>query len=384
MSLFLFTFFLLYAGMHFYAFSRAKAAIAFGAGTGVLVGLCMVLMIMAPLIIRFLEKSGYEAAARTAAFAGYTWLGILFLFSSYAFVLDVYRFVAWGAGALTGREVSALLPSQRLLFFIPLFLSLLSSAYGFLEALHIRTEHIVIETPKVPTSVGRIRLVQISDVHLGLIIREDRLKRILEKVKDSGADILVTTGDLVDGQVCRLNGLSDLLRQINPRFGKFAITGNHEFYAGFDNARCFTEDAGFTLLRGESVPVAGFVTIAGVDDPAGKFFNMNRRISEHDLLSGVSPDNFVILLKHRPLVDPEAAGLYDLQISGHVHKGQIFPFSILTWIYYPHQAGFVRINDRGSLYISRGAGTWGPPIRFLSPPEIAIIDLVPPKSGTLR
>ncbi len=384
MSLFLLTFFLLYAGMHLYAFLRAKTAIAFGTGAGIVVGLFLFLMITAPVLIRFLEKAGYEAAARIAAFAGYSWLGILFLFSSYAAAFDIYRLIVWGAGALAGKGVSAFLPSQRLIFFIPLFLSLLTFVYGFVEALNIRTEHIVIETPKAPTAAGRIRLVQISDVHLGLIIREYRLKRILEKVKEAGADILVSTGDLVDGQVCRFNGLSDLLRQINPRFGKFAITGNHEFYAGFDNSRCFTEDSGFTLLRGEAVPVAGFITIAGVDDPAAKFFGLSKNISEHELLSEVSQENFVVLLKHRPLADARAAGLYDLQISGHVHKGQIFPFSILTWLYYPHQSGFVRINDRSSLYISRGAGTWGPPIRFLSPPEIAIIDLVPPKSSTLR
>ena len=89
-------------------------------------------------------------------------------------------------------------------------------------------------------------------------------------------------------------------------------------------------------------------------------------------------DKFTILLKHRPVVDKNAHGLFDLQLSGHAHKGQIFPFSLLTWLYYRHtlHAGTLRLVDDSYLYVSRGAGTWGPPIRFLSPPEVTVIELV--------
>ncbi len=374
MTLFLAVFFLLYGGMHLYAFLKAKAALSFGPGIGVLLASFMVLMIAAPFLIRFFERSGMEPPARLVAYIGYTWLGVLFLFSSYSFAFDGYRILISAGGLITHKDLSFLVLSVRTVFFLNLVLSLLTSAYGYFEARNIRTEHVEIRTNKIPQAVGRLRIVQISDVHLGLIVREERLKRILDIVKKADPDIFVATGDLVDGQVSELNGLADLLREISPRYGKFAITGNHEFYAGFEQARSFIRDSGFTLLRGEGV--SGIINVAGVDDPAGEMLGLSRKVSEKDLLSGLPRDKFTLFLKHRPLIDRSAIGFFGLQLSGHVHKGQIFPFTILTWLYYPIMSGFVSVGDGSYLYVSRGAGTWGPPIRVFAPPEVAVIDLV--------
>ena len=88
------------------------------------------------------------------------------------------------------------------------------------------------------------------------------------------------------------------------------------------------------------------------------------------------PDRFTLLLKHRPAVDPDSLGLFDLQLSGHVHKGQIFPFNMLTYLFYPVRTGFTLYSLNTALYVSRGTGTWGPPIRFLAPPEVTVIELI--------
>ena len=250
------------------------------------------------------------------------------------------------------------------------------ATYGYFEALDIRTEMVIVKTPKIPKSIGRLRVVQISDVHLGLIVREERLKSILNEVKRSEPDLLVSTGDMVDGQINSMTGLAELLREINPRYGKFAVTGNHEFYAGLENSLDFLKKAGFKVLRGETISVAGILNIAGVDDPAGKQFGLFAEVPEKRLLSTLPKGTFTLLLKHRPVVDKDARGLFDLQLSGHVHKGQIFPFSIITRLFYPVRAGEMNIIDGASLYVSRGSGTWGPPVRFLSPPEVTVIDLV--------
>jgi predicted MPP superfamily phosphohydrolase len=375
-NLFLFTFFLLYAGLHLYTFLKAKAAIGFGPAWGVCLGLFMLLMIFAPFITRFLERSGSENAARVSACVGYTWLGLIFLFSSYAVMMDIIRLALSAAGFLFGREPSASAVSPSYRFFLPLVLAIITSVYGYFEARDITTQRVTIRTSRIPAAVGRLRIVQISDVHLGLIVREERLKKILAIVKEAHPDILVSTGDLVDGEICRLNNLSGLLAAIRPRYGKYAVTGNHEFYAGFEQAKCFTEDAGFAFLRGEVVIPEGLITIAGVDDPAGRTFGLSKNISEEVLLGDLPKDKFAILLKHRPLVDEKASPFFDLQLSGHVHGGQIFPFTIVTWLYYPVTTGYVKVGDRAYLYENRGAGTWGPPIRFLAPPEVAVIDLV--------
>ena len=376
MTLFLITFLLIYGGVHLYAFMKAKAALEFRAATGIFLALFMLVMGLAPLIVRALERAGLEFPARGAAHIGYTWMGMLFLFFSYSLAADVYRLFVYLGRMVFSRDLSGLSLSPRYAFFLPLVLSLLTSLYGYFEARDIRTERWMLTSPKIPQETGRLKIVQISDVHLGLIVREERLKRILRQVKAENPDILVSTGDLVDGQVCRLNGLEDLLKEFKPRYGKFAVTGNHEFFAGFENAKCFTENAGFTLLRGEGITVQGILNIAGVDDPSGKRYGLAKDISEKILLSGLPQEKFTLFLKHRPIVDKDAKGLFDLQLSGHIHKGQIFPFSIITWLYYPVNSGRMNLTDNAFLYVSRGAGTWGPPIRFLSPPEVAVIELV--------
>jgi predicted MPP superfamily phosphohydrolase len=377
MPLFLLIFFLFYGGMHLYAFLKVKAAFAFGAFTGIYVAVFMLVMLFAPFIIRVTERAGFEGIARVMSYIGYAWMGVLFLFFSASLVIDFYRFIVYTGGFILRKDFSNINVSARYAFFIPLTLSLLIAVYGYLEAEDIRTERMVLKSPKIPAEVGCLRIVQISDVHIGLIVREERLKRILKEVKRANPDILVSTGDLVDGQINGLYGLAEMLQEINPRYGKFAITGNHEFYAGLPQALNFTEKAGFRVLRGEGLTVAKSINIAGVDDPQGKAFGLFRGGNEKELLSGLPADRFTLLLKHRPLIDKEALGLFDLQLSGHVHRGQIFPFSLITGIYYhPVQAGFANLSHNSHLYVSRGSGTWGPPIRFLSPPEVTLIELV--------
>ena len=377
MTLFLFTFFLIYASIHLYAYLKIKAAFAFGITTSIFLITFIVVMVFAPIVIRLSEKQGLEFFARLMSYAGYTWMGLLFLFISASLVIDIYHFLIYLSGLILQKDLIAFIPSSRISFFIPLILSIFIAIYGSFEAKNIRTERVAIRSLKIPESAGRLRIVQISDVHLGLIVRKERLKRILKEVKTAKPDLLVSTGDLVDGQINGLPGLAEVLREINPRYGKFAITGNHEFYAGLKQAMDFTEKAGFTILRGEGLTIAGLINIAGVDDPAGKNYGLFREVEEKELLSGLPTGKFTLFLKHRPLLDRNAIGLFDLQLSGHAHKGQIFPLGLITRLIYPADSGYLALQNNSHLYVSRGSGTWGPPIRFLSPPEVTVIEILP-------
>ncbi len=376
MSLFLLTYFFIYSSAHLYIFLKIKAAFALGtAGTISLIAF-MVVMICAPLLVRVSEKQGLEFLARLLSYVGYTWMGLSFLFFTSSLCIDLYRFFVSVVGILLRTNLSSFSPSSRLAFFIPALVAATIATYGYFEALFIRSEHIVIASPKVHKGVKNFTIVQISDVHLGLIVREGRLQRILSKVKAAQPDILVSTGDLVDGQIDDLGGLAERLSEIHPRYGKFAVTGNHEFYAGLDQALRFTEKAGFTMLRGEARDVAGFITIAGVDDPTARYFGDVRGAPEPRLLASVPNERFTLLLKHRPVIGKEMPGFVDLQLSGHTHKGQIFPFTYLSKAFFPYNAGLASLPGNSYLYVSRGSGTWGPPMRFLAPPEVTIITLV--------
>jgi len=376
MIIFLLIFLLIYGGLHLYVYLKAKAALGFGIKTAVPVICFLALMVFAPILTRQLEKPGVEYLAKVIAYVGYTWMAILFLFFAVSILIDLLRLTVWLVGLITSKNLSSLTSLNPYHFLIPFALAVGISAYGYFEARNIRVERVTIESSKIPQEVGRVKIVQISDVHLGIMVGERRLKNILGIVKREHPDILVSTGDLVDGEMCNLKEAIKLLKGVDAPYGKFAVTGNHEFYAGLDRALAFTQDAGFTILRGEAQTAAGFLNIAGVDDHETKRFGISESVSERELLSGLPQENFTILLKHRPVLDKDALGLFDLQLSGHAHKGQIFPLGLVTGAVYPEDDGCLKLENGSYLCVSRGAGTWGPPIRFLAPPDVVVIELL--------
>ena len=375
MTLFLLIYFSIYGGIHLYAFLKLKRGFALGLPADLILGIFMILMVVAPILVRISERHGYEALARGLAYIGFTWMGLLFIFISVSFFFDIYRLLHFLARMLTRSSLENFTLSLRNFCTLAILCSFAAVIYGYFEALHIRTEHVTVKTSKIPKKIGRFRVVQISDVHLGLIVGKSRLKRILRKVEDARPDILVSTGDLVDGQMDDLEMLTDMFQKIPAQYGKFAITGNHEFYAGLDRALAFTKKAGFTILRGEGLTVSDLVTVVGVDDPARKRYFPDPAASEKALLEKMPREKFTLFLKHQPVISSESLGRFDLQLSGHTHKGQIFPFNLVTKFYYRMHTGLSKVNGDALLYVSRGSGTWGPPVRFLSPPEVTVIDI---------
>jgi uncharacterized protein len=375
MSRFLLYFFLVYGGAHLYFFLKVRRAFSPGILTTVSLSLFLILMVASPILVRLLENNGLEVSARLAAYAGYVWMGFLFLFFTSSLAVDLYQLILHSAEFISKSDLSIFLISKKASLLIPLTYGLVAAAYGYFEALDIRTEHISIATPKIPASMRKLTVVQVSDVHLGLIVRKARLEKIIRAIRDASPDILVSTGDLMDGQINSMAGLAEQFALINPRLGKFAVTGNHEVYAGLGQAVAFTRKGGFRVLRGESCTVGELINVVGVDDPAITRIENVRLPPERELLQNLSRERFTLLLKHRPAVEKESLGLFDLQLSGHVHKGQIFPFNLLTHLSYPVRMGLTRLSQGSFLYVSRGTGTWGPPIRLLAPPEVTVVEL---------
>ena len=375
MSTFLIIFFIIYGGMHLYASSKIRCAFSFGQTTAVPLYLFMFLMVLAPLLIRFLETSNYLLPARLLALFSYSWMGVLLLFVSMELIIDLYRISIYLAAFIIKKDLAHLSPSARLSFILPLGLSLLIAIYGTLDANNIRVERVSIKSPKIPKELESIKIAQISDLHIGLIITEGRVKKVLDVIKRENPDMLVSTGDLVDGQAPALDGISELFQYVRPKYGKYAVTGNHEYYAGLDHTLKFTRKAGFVVLRGAGATVSEIINIAGVDDRQGTSFNDYMGEDERALLEGLPDDRFTLLLKHRPVIDKSSVGLFDLQLSGHTHGGQIFPFGLAVRYLFPHMSGLAELAKGSKLYTSRGTGTWGPPFRFLSPPEVTIIEI---------
>jgi predicted MPP superfamily phosphohydrolase len=268
------------------------------------------------------------------------------------------------------------MPPHRTTFLVIVSLIAFINIYGFFEAGRIKTEKVILETGKLPPDVDSLRVVQISDIHFSRTNGPRLANKITSIVKDLNPDILVSTGDLLDDGLKEVEEVQSLFGNIKTRYGKYAATGNHEFIAGIEKTSKFTKDCGFNLLRNETLKINEFFTIAAIDDPGVNRNGESPVPDESAILDALSDEHINLYLKHQPTVKPENIGKFDLQLSGHTHNGQIFPFKFFVNLTYNYIAGLYDLGNNSILYVSRGTGTWGPPIRFLSPPEITVVDFV--------
>ena len=244
MIIVLLIFLCLYGGLNFYAFFQAINIFHFSGTTEVIIIILLFFLILAPIIIRFTEKLHLETLARSIAYFGYLWMAFVFLFFFVNITFDTARYVFYFF-CQTGGNVLL----KNIFFGLSVFLSFIFVVYGFFDAQRIRVKRLEVYTDKLLPNNGKIRIVQISDVHIGLIIRDKRLKVILDRVKDEKPDILVSTGDLLDGELNNVMPETKQLAEIKPMYGKYAVPGNHEYYAGIKKALEFTKNAGFDILR---------------------------------------------------------------------------------------------------------------------------------------
>jgi predicted MPP superfamily phosphohydrolase len=370
---FIITYFAIYGAMHLYFYFGLKNILS-GKKRWIFLPFALFMLFALPLS-RFCEGTGLFLCQKPLAFAGYIWMGFLFLTVSCLFLMHLLRLFWFFATRLLRKQVSFPLTPGRI-FSLSLAIALFFCIYGSMEAGKIRTEHILFETSRLPETVEKFRLVQISDLHLGVMTVKKRIHTVAETIGELEPDIIVSTGDFVDGQMGEMDGISSVLAGLDPPRGKYAVTGNHEFYTGLDHALEFTEKCGFEILRNSSIRVGNFLSLAGIDDPAGRTEGKDLSAEEKEILKGLSKDSVRLLLKHQPVVEEGSEGLYDLQLSGHTHGGQIFPFTFFTRLAYGSGPGLSTTGKDSFIYISRGTGTWGPPFRVFAPPEVTVIDLV--------
>lgn len=382
MFTFLLTFILIYGGMHGYVFWRVRKAYSLSGFAAIIFLLWMSGMTIAPLLVRGAEHSNFSQLARCIAWPAYIWMGCIFIFASLLCATDTALCTfSYIRSRIYSTPFTFPISSKRLPSVV-LCCAALLSGYACIEAQDISTEHVVISTSKLAPETRRVRIVQVSDVHLGLLLDTKILHRIVDKVNAEKPDIFISTGDLVDGKLNQNHALSagtpltQLLRSVQAPLGKFAVIGNHEVYSGLTQAIEFTSTAGFTVLRNQSQRLANNITITGIDDKAIYKKNLDDPRIESALVNAISRDSFHLLLKHRPDLLERPDSYFDLQLSGHVHGGQIFPFNYLVRLKHPIPCGITRVHGSSYIHISRGTGTWGPPMRLFARPEITVIDLI--------
>lgn len=375
---------------HLYLFFKFRNAFPLDLAGSAVLSLFLIFMALSPMTSYILtlraEHTGIKNRpyANAVMFSGFLWMGLLILFFFVSIPIDLYNLGVWLVGLALHKEMGNIIISPLSAFLIPFTLSICLNIYGYFAAGDLRVERLTIKTLKLPEGVEKIIIAHISDVHLGIMVRDKMLDKLINKILPEEPDLIVSTGDLIDGGTKHIRHFAEKLRGVNARLGKFAVTGNHEFYSGIKNSIQFLEDAGFAVLRGRGVTAGGLINIAGVDDAEGRRLTKITSESERDILSRMPLRLFTLLLKHKPDVEKDALGLFDLQLSGHTHKGQIFPIDLVVRLFfYPHHS-YKKLSNGSAINVSGGAGTAGPPIRLFSPPEITIIELVNDKSEKPR
>ena len=341
-------------------------------GIALLVGCCLVI----PVSMQTRALQNRKLADRLA------WVGLTAMgFFSSLFVLTLLRDVILLGVHLLLSSGQAQLWIERSAQ-VTLYLALFVTLAGLIIARR-RPGIVEIRIPVVdlPRALHGFSIAQISDVHVGSTIKRAFVEDIVQRVNGLKADMIAVTGDLVDGSVQQLSAHTAPLAGLTARHGAYFVTGNHEYYSG---ERAWTEEIrrlGLRVLKNEHVVLkhdGASLVLAGVTDYSAHHFDPGQRSDPAAALRGAPIDaGAKVLLAHQPSSAMAAANAgFDVQISGHTHGGQFWPWNLFVHFFQPFSGGLHRLKNLW-IYVSRGTGYWGPPNRFGVPSEITRIRLVP-------
>ena len=319
-------------------------------------------------VVELLSFTDFARSAYRFANIAYSWMGLVFIFVVLSGTLDLLSLVLRKGKFIKTAEILNAKQRTPFVLFIVIGLSVL----GYMQARQINIETIELTSKKITQP---LRIVQIADLHTGVQSDEKHIRGIVNKINELKPDIIVATGDLLEIHFGHTQRLSEILSGLKAPLGKYAIYGNHEAMMGQEESRQLIEAAGFTVLANEGVSPHNLLTLVGVNDPAVtaslKIDNRNEVLTLQTFSKGL----YTVLLKHQPRFNPASAPYFDLQLSGHTHGGQIFPFSLLTRLIYPLGFGLSKVDINTWVYVSQGIGTWGPPMRLGAKPEINVFDI---------
>ncbi|MCA9657956.1 MAG: metallophosphoesterase [Myxococcales bacterium] len=350
---------------------RIAWAVALGAG------------LTLPWVFRLMPFTGLWWAD-ALQYLGWTIWGIFSILFALLLVVDVALLVVRGVASLGGRD----LPEdparrrflRRALNYGVLGVTALLSGAGIIQARRrAAVKRVTITIDGLPAALRGLRIAQISDLHVGPTIRDADMRGVVEAVNELDADLIAVTGDLVDGGVDRLAPYVAPLADLRSRHGTFFVTGNHEYFSGALPWMQHCADVlGWRVLGNEHAVIdhAGArVVVAGVHDLSGHRFVDDHTSDPAKAIADAPAADLRVLLAHQPKSVLDAEGLgFDLQLSGHTHGGQYFPFTRLLRAALRFYTGLQRVGDTW-LYINAGTTYWGPPMRLDSAQEITLVEL---------
>jgi predicted MPP superfamily phosphohydrolase len=361
---------------HRYVWARVVRDPVWPAPWGKLLTLAIIALAASVVLVLFTARAAPRAVTVPLAWVAYSWMG----FMLYLFLLTVLADAGRGAAALLGA-----LPRdpERRRFLARVIGAGIAGVAGVVGlgglvnvARGFRVRRVRIPLQRLPEHASGYKIVQLTDVHVGPTLGRAYVESVVRATNALAPDLVVITGDLVDGSVAELGPLVEPLRDLAARHGVFFVTGNHEYYSGADAWIAHLPSLGIRVLRNERVDIGGLFDLAGVDDASASRILPHHGQDVAKATQGRDGARPLVLLAHQPKAvgDAVAAGV-DLQLSGHVHGGQMVPFNWFVRLAQPLVAGLYRVQSTW-VYVSSGTGYWGPPMRVGTGSEIAHIELV--------
>jgi len=365
------------AALHYYIANRliletglASPWRGMGIAALVLLGLSLVAQPFAERLVR-------PPLSRLISWPASLWMGFAFLILNLLAASDILLWLGGGVARAAGGSPEIVESAAGIRAFFVVAIAFVAGIHGLRSGLRMPSlVRLEIPLDRWPQSLDGFRIIQLSDIHIGPILGRSFAESLVARVNERSPDLIAITGDLVDGGVAQLADEVAPFANLESRHGTFFVTGNHDHYSGAHSWCDRAAELGMTVLRNRRVSIedgSGTFDLAGVDDHRGNHVGDDGREDLAAALDGRDRSRPAVLLAHDPSTFKRACGMgIDLQLSGHTHGGQIWPFGFLVRLVIPFVAG--RYHRKGAeLYVSRGTGFWGPPMRLRAPAEITEI-----------
>jgi len=368
---------LIIGGIHYYLWTRLVRDTHLPPPWPVLATAAIVLLASGmPIAVTLVRR--HATSASLVVWPAYLWMGLMFLLFVGLATVDAGRLLVWLA-----RRTAGAVPvdEERRAAVARLSAAIVTAFSGGLAAVGvsaargpIAVRRVDVSLPRLPAAHDGLRIVQITDIHVGPTIGRTFLADVVASINALDPDIVAITGDLVDGSVAELHDAVAPLADLRARHGAYFVTGNHEYYSGAEAWVAELARLGIRVLRNERVTIgqgADAFDLAGVDDHSAETHGgLPHRQAIERAFAGRDASRALVLLAHQPRAFTDAARLgVGLQLSGHTHGGQVWPFGLLVRLTQPFLAGLHRRGD-SQIYVSRGTGYWGPPMRLGAPAEV--------------
>lgn len=366
-----------YSLINLYIFYHGWQALPSGSIWRSIYWIVFLLLAISYIIGRFLERLWASPVVNLFTWIGSFWLAAMIYFLLILLLLDLLRLLNYFLPFFPAWFRTNYVQVKLYTFFAVIATVVLVIIVGFINARHPKVTTLDLKIHKRVNGLQDLNIVAVSDIHLGALVGARHINKLAAMVNALSPDIVLFAGDMLDEDMRpeRCKNICSGLSLIQPQHGIFAVPGNHEYYVGLERARQYLQEHNVTLLTDSVINIADKFWLVGRHDMEKRRFTGEKRLELSELCNSMDNDLPIILLDHQPLNLAESvANKVDLQISGHTHHGQLWPFNYLTRRFYEVSYGY-KLKDTTHIYVSAGYGTWGPPIRTNTRPEIVHIRL---------